>query len=232
MKHQAFAEKMKSYTVLYVEDDFKVRQYITEFLKRYCKEVYESDNSEDGLELYHKYNPDILLLDINLPGMSGIDLATLIRENDTQTRILISTAYTNKEFMLKAIELNITRYLVKPVTSEELFSAFEKCLDELQSGDSIDLGEGYSYSKKLTAIIYEDEMIMLRKKEAALLEFFIIHEGEVVHYETLEHCIWGDEIMTLDAIRSQIRNLRKKIGITLLENVSGIGYKFCIKSKP
>lgn len=231
MKHQSFAEKMKTYTVLYVEDDFHVRQYITEFLKRYCKEVYESDNSEDGLELYRKHKPDILLLDINLPGMSGIELATLIRENDTLTRILISTAYTNKEFMLKAIELNLTRYLVKPLTSEELFSAFEKCLDELQFGDSVDLGEGYSYSKKLTAVIYEDETILLRKKEAALLEFFITHEGEVVGYERIEHCIWGDEIMTTDAIRSQIRNIRRKIGIKLFENINGIGYKFCIKSK-
>lgn len=226
MNHKAFAKKMKSYTILYIEDDAKIRDSITEFLSRYCKKVYECDNSEEGLKLYQRYKPDILLLDINLPGMSGIDLATLIRKNDIKTRILISTAYTNKEFMIKAVELQLTRYLVKPVTSEELFSAFEKCLDELQSEDSIDLGGGYKYSKKLTAITYEDETIMLRKKEVDLLEFFITHQGEVVRYEILEYCIWGDEIMTRDAIRSQIRNIRKKINIDLFENISGIGYKF------
>ncbi len=226
MDHKSFAQKMQSYTILYVEDDEKIRDSITEFLSRYCKKVYACDNSEEGLELYHTYKPDILLLDINLPGMSGIDLATLIRQNDTKTRILISTAYTNKEFMLKAIELQLTRYLVKPVTSKELFSAFEKCLDELQSGDDIDLGEGYRYSKKHSGIMYGNKSVLLRKKEAELLEFFITHEDEVVRYELLEYCIWGDEVMTRDAIRSQIRNIRKKIGINLFENISGIGYKF------
>ncbi len=226
MNHKAFAQKMESYTILYVEDDAMIRGSITEFLSRYCKKIYECDNSEEGLELYYKYKPDILLLDIDLPGMSGIDLATLIRKQDIKTCIVISTAYTNKEFMIKAVELQLTRYLVKPVTSEELFSAFEKCLDELQSGDSIDLGGGYIYSKKSTAIIHKNETIILRKKEAELLEFFITHENEVVRYEMLEYCIWGDEVMTRDAIRSQIRNIRKKINIDLFTNISGIGYKF------
>jgi len=230
MTHQAFAQKMKSYTVLYVEDDPQVRQYMTEFLNRYCKEVYACDNSEVGMEIYHKKHPDILLLDINLPGMSGIDMATLIRKNDKKTRILISTAYTNKEFMLRAIELELTRYLVKPVTSEELFTAFEKCLQELHSDANIALGEGYIYSKSLTAIVKGDEKIILRKKEAELLEFFMAHEGEVLRYDVLEDSIWSDGVMTRDAIRSQIRNIRQKIALELFENISGIGYKFSKKN--
>ena len=230
MTHQAFAQKMKSYTVLYVEDDPQVRQYMTEFLNRYCKEVYACDNSEVGMEIYHKQHPDILLLDINLPGMSGIDMATLIRKNDKKTRILISTAYTNKEFMLRAIELELTRYLVKPVTSEELFTAFEKCLQELHSDENIALGEGYIYSKSLTAIVKGDEKIILRKKEAELLEFFMAHEGEVLRYDVLEDSIWSDGVMTRDAIRSQIRNIRQKIALELFENISGIGYKFSKKN--
>jgi len=230
MRHQDFAQKMKTYTVLYVEDDPRVREYISEFLNRYCKVVYACDNSEDGMEIYHKENPDIILLDINLPGMNGIEMATLIREHDKKTRILISTAYTNKEFMLRAIELELTRYLVKPLTSEELFAAFEKCLEELHCDDNILLGEGYIYSKVLSAIVKGNEKIILRKKEAELLEFFIAHEGEVLRYDMLEDSIWSEGVMTRDAIRSQIRNIRQKIGLELFENISGIGYKFFRKS--
>ena len=173
MTHQSFAKKMQSYTVLYVEDDKDVRHYITEFLNRYCKKVYACDSSEKGLELYHTHKPDILLLDINLPGMSGIDMATQIRHIDQKTRILISTAYTNQEFMIQAVELNLTRYLVKPVTSEELFTAFEKCLAELSDTERIDLGEEYHYNKQLASIIHGEETLLLRKKEAELLEFFM-----------------------------------------------------------
>lgn len=230
MNHQAFAKKMKSYTVLYVEDDADVRRYITEFLKRYCKEVYACDNSEEGMIIYQKVHPDILLLDINLPGMSGIDFATKVREKDKKTRILISTAYTDKAFMLRAVELGLTRYLVKPVTSDELFSAFEKCLEELQADEKVDLGEGVVYRKAATAIFKDGREISLRKKEAEILEFFISCEGEVIRYDILENSIWADGVMTRDAIRSQIRNIRKKIEVDLFENISGIGYKFQRKS--
>lgn len=216
---------MQSYTILYVEDDTEVREHLREFLSRYCKEVYACDSSEEGLKIYHQKRPDILLLDINLPGMNGIEMAAEIRKKDKKSRILISTAYTNKEFMLQAIELELTRYLVKPVTSEELFAAFGKCLNELNTEEVL-LGEGYIYDKRLAAIVKEDVKNILRKKEVALLEFFIAHEGEVIRYEILEDSIWGGEMMTRDAIRSQIRNLRKKVEIDLFDNISGVGYKF------
>lgn len=229
MDHKEFARKMKFYTVLYVEDDVEIRRYMTEFLKRYCRDVYEADNANVGLELYKKHHPDILLLDINLPGMSGMELASLVREADTLTRIIMSTAYTNKEFMLKAIELDLTRYLVKPVTGDDLFGAFEKCLNELgrlaPKYSEIDLGEGFVYNKKLKSLSKENELITLRKKETDLLEFFIDHPNEVVSYELLETALWSDTVMTSDAIRSQIKNLRKKTHPEILKNISGIGYK-------
>ena len=226
MNHQAFAKKMNAYTILYVEDDFNVRQQITEFLSRYCKKLYACESSEEGLEIYKKHQPDILLLDINLPKMNGIEFATLIRKNDKKTRILISTAYTNQEFMVKAIELELTRYLVKPVTNEEFFMAFEKCLKELELSYIIHLGEGYSYNKKTTSIIKNTKTTMLRKKESEILEFFIQREGEVVRYDMLESGIWSNGSMTRDAIRSQIRNIRQKIGGKCFENITGVGYRF------
>ncbi len=229
MNHYAFAKKMKYYTIVYVEDDLLVRKYITEFLGRYCKHVYTCSDGVEGLALYKKVQPDILLLDINLPSLNGIDIAEIVRKTDKQTRILISTAYTDKEFMLKAIELNLTRYLVKPVTSEELLSALQKSVHELEEIAHVQLAKGYIYSKKSTSIIKDGKTISLRKKEVELLEFFIAHEGEVIRYDMLEETIWKDEVMTRDAIRSQMRNLRKKIGYDLFENISGVGYKFHIE---
>jgi DNA-binding response OmpR family regulator len=226
MNHKAFANKMSNYSILYVEDDPNVRKHIEEFLLRYCPKVYSCDNSEEGLLLYEKKRPDILLLDINLPGMSGIDFATKVRKHNKKTRILISTAYTNSEFMLQAIELEITRYLVKPVTSEELITAFEKSLNEIDNEKHIELGDGYIYSKKTTSIIKNNQTTLLRRKESEILEFFIEREGEVVRYDILENSIWNGGIMTRDAIRSQIRNIRKKIDNNCFKNIIGVGYRF------
>ena len=229
MNHQAFAKKMNAYTILYIEDDFNVRQQISEFLGRYCKKLYTCESSEEGLEIYKKHQPDILLLDINLPKMNGIEFATLIRKKDKKTRILISTAYTNQEFMVQAIELGLTRYLVKPVTNEEFFMAFKKCIKELELSHIVYLGEGYSYNKKTTSITKENLVTLLRKKESEILEFFIAREGEVVRYDILENAIWSNEVMTRDAIRSQIRNIRQKIGSKCFENITGVGYQFKVQ---
>ena len=226
MNHKAFANKMYAYTILYVEDDIVVREYISEFLRRYFKNVYDTNSAEKGLTLYKKHQPQILLLDINLGGMSGVELATIIRKKDKKTRILISTAYTNKEFMLEAIELDLTRYLVKPMTSEDLVKALEKCWQELEENMLIELGEKCFYNSEKAILIYDNNKITLRHKEVEVLEFFLQNEGKLVRYEVLEQELWSKEVMTRDAIRSQIRNLRKKLKIDLIKNVSGLGYKF------
>lgn len=226
MNHKAFANKMYAYTILYVEDDIAVREYISEFLRRYFKNVYDTNSAEKGLALYKKHQPQILLLDINLGGMSGVELATIIRKKDKKTRILISTAYTNKEFMLEAIELDLTRYLVKPMTSEDLVMALEKCWQELEENMLIELGEKCFYNSEKAILIYDNNKITLRHKEVEVLEFFLQNEGKLVRYEVLEQELWSEEVMTRDAIRSQIRNLRKKLKIDLIKNVSGLGYKF------
>lgn len=229
MNNQAMTQKLGTYSILYIEDEYNIRRHITEFLKHYFKAVYDTPTSEEGFKLYKQHQPDIILLDINLPGENGIEFAKKIREHDTSTRILISTAYATKEFMLEAIELNLMRYLIKPLTNEDLFKAFEKCLDTIEKDERFDLGAGYIYDKRKAAVIKNQQLIPLRRKEVELLEFFITHKAEVLPYEMLENSIWYDGVMTRDAIRSQIRNIRKKIGTHCLQNITGIGYKFEVK---
>jgi len=226
MNHETFAKQMGHYTLLYVEDDLEIRTDISEFLRRYFKIVYEADSAEEGFELYTKHRPNILLLDINLKGMSGVELAIRIRQKDTDTRLLISTAYTNKEFMLQAIELGLTRYLVKPMTNDDLVKALTKCWQEIEKHNRIDLGEGYLYDREMAVILKGNRTITLRHKEVEILEYFIENEGELLRYEQLENGIWREELMSRDAIRSQIRNIRKKVEIDLFTNISGLGYRF------
>ncbi len=226
MNHKDFTKKISGYTILYIEDDQQIREHFDEFLSRYCKKVYVCENAEEGLEVYNKHKPDIILADINLPGMNGIEFVTYIRKSNKKIRIIMLTAYTDKEFTLKAIELELTRYLVKPVKSKDLLLALEKCINELNVNNIVNLGNGNIYSKKLVSIINNRETIPLRKKEAALLEYFIQHDGEVISYDRLETTVWDDEIVSRDAIRSQIKNIRQKIGKDCLENITGIGYKF------
>lgn len=220
---------LSNITIVYVEDDENIRSYIYEFFKRFNVNIHITSNAEDGIELYKEYNPDILIVDINLPNMSGIEMISKIRKKDELTRVIITTAYTNEEFTLQAIELHITRYLVKPVTSKNLLPALEKAIDEINKFSdkylNVDLGEEYYYNTKNEQLYKEGELIELRKKEMDLLKFFVANENKTVTYEMLENRIWEDSVMTQDAIRGQIRNLRKKTHPKIVKNISGVGYK-------
>ena len=230
MHKKELITKMKQYSILYVEDETNIRKHIVEFLQRYFKIIYEAESSEDALEMYKQNKPDILILDINLPGMSGIDLASLIRKYDLKTRIVMSTAYTNKEFMTQAVELDLTRYLVKPVIGSELLLALEKAIIEIRKITGVDLiynlGESFLYFKEKRIIKHNTEIITLRKKEIEILEFFLDNPNNTVTYEMIETQIWFDNVMTIDAVRSQIKNIRQKTYNQMFKNVSGIGYKF------
>ncbi len=220
---------MKDFSILYVEDDFAVQKYISEFLERYCCEVYLAQTAEDGYDLYCKYHPHIVMLDINLPSMSGIDLAEKIRLLSSNVHIIMATAYTDKEFLLQAIELNLIRYLIKPITSDDLYDVFTKCITSNplnQELKKISLDNEYSYHFNSKELFRSGKLIVLRKKEIALLEFFINNSHQIVSYEVLESMVWKDMQMTQAAIRSQIKNLRKKIHPKFFTNISGVGYKF------
>lgn len=228
MDHYLFASKIKNMTLLYIEDDSDIQNYLAEFLERYTSNLHLAQSAEEGKELYENLKPDIILLDINLPGKSGIDFARELRKEDKNTRIVISTAYTDKDFLLTAVELGLTRYLVKPVTSIDLMEALSKAVDEHSLTNlslTIDLGEDFTYHTTRKVLLKKDNIVTLRRKEMELLDFFITHSKRTLSYEELQYKVWKDSSMTKDAIRAQIRNLRKKTHPQLIKNITAIGYK-------
>lgn len=234
MDHKLFTSQIKDLTILYIEDDSEIQKYIAEFLGRYTTHLYLSQSAEEGMELCQRVAPDIILLDINLPNKSGIDFARELRLHDRNTRIIISTAYTDKEFLLTAVELELTRYLVKPVTSVELVDAFGKAAAEyaeLRPVTKVDLGEGFYYDRAENTVSNGENIVTLRRKEMQLLEFFIEHSHRILSYETLQYEVWEDTPMSKDAVRAQIRNLRKKTHFNIVRNINAIGYRLFIKGQ-
>jgi two-component system response regulator VanR len=227
MDHHLFAARLKDLTLLYIEDDPQIQSHLAEFLGRYTSGRHLASSAEEGLERYEALHPHIILLDINLPGMSGIDFAKEVRRREKQTRIVISTAYTDKEFLLSAVELELTRYLVKPVTSQDLAEALSKAADELEAraGRQVDLGEGYRYDLEKKMLLHGDSEVALRRKEMALLEYFIENAHRTLTYEMLQYDVWQESPMSRDAIRAQIRNIRKKSHPGIIYNINAIGYR-------
>ncbi|MDD2697492.1 MAG: response regulator transcription factor [Arcobacteraceae bacterium] len=226
-------QMLSSLTIVYIEDDDNIRENFCEFFERFHANIFCTSNAEDGLELYKTKKPDIMVVDINLPNMSGIELVSQLRQEDKLTRFIITTAYTNPEFTLQAIELDITRYIVKPITSNTLLPALEKSLQELQKTTDIytdiHLAEGFVFNLKKEQLFCNGVAISLRKKELLLLKLLLQNKDAVVSYEMIERKLWDELHMTDNAIRGQVRNLRRKTHQNIIKNISGIGYKINCK---
>lgn len=220
-------EKLKSLTILYAEDEEGIRQNVAESLGYYVKEVVEAEDGKQALTLYENQKPDIILSDIHMPHMDGIEFIKNVRANDRETPVIMITAHTDKKYLLDAVELHMEKYIVKPIDTDELFEVLEKCVDLLDVNKKVALhvDENYMYDYDKKELTYNDEVIALNNKERDFIEVLISGENRVVTYEELQNRVWGDDVMTDSAVRSLVRNLRRKLPTDIVANVSGIGYR-------
>ncbi|TLP39147.1 response regulator transcription factor [Arcobacter arenosus] len=220
-------DKFKQFTVLYIEDDEGVRTVNSRFLSRMFNELYEAKDGEEGYELYKKCHPDIILTDINMPKLDGISLAKKIRKEDKNTKIIISTAYSDKEYLLEAIELNLEKYIIKPLNSRNLLPALTKAVEGLEDEKNvkIELCENFYFDNKTSLFYLDDKVLEMTKKELLFLKLLVLNKNRVVSYEEIERFVWGDEYMSLNSLRTTIGFLRKKIPFNCIKNISNMGYK-------
>jgi diguanylate cyclase (GGDEF)-like protein len=117
---------LEEITLLYVEDDKSIREIYGERLKKLVKQIYIGKDGEEGLSLFKSWRPDIVLTDIQMPNMSGLDMIKAIREISEDTPIIITTAFSESDFFQKAISLHVDGYLIKPIDKGELFFELQK----------------------------------------------------------------------------------------------------------
>jgi len=220
-------EKLKTLSILYVEDEEGIRKKVSDSLRYYANKVIEASNGKVGLEMYYKEKPDIIFTDIMMPVMDGIELVKTIRKEDSKTPIVMVTAHTDKEYLLSAVELHLEQYIVKPINLKELKSVLEKCLAVICKNQAItkELPCGYDYDFDHKMLTCKGEEIKLTKREIAFFELLLQNKNRVVTYDELQNYIWEDDVMTDAALKSLIRNIRHKFPKDYIKNLSGIGYR-------
>ena len=224
-------DSLKNLTVLYVEDDNEVRENIATSLAYFVKSVDSASNGDEAYELYEKISPDIIITDIDMPGMNGLELAARVRESDSFIPIVVTTAYTTEEFLLDAVSLHLERYLVKPVTLAKLKESLESCYKKLQELNRIAIKFSTGYTYNLTSNIMEDEngeLIALQNKEKLLLELLIKNIHEITYYGDIEDEVWEDEELNRGSLKALVVKLRKKLGKDSIINENELGYRLRI----
>ena len=220
-------ELLKDLRILYVEDEDDVRRNAVEYLKRIAKEVLEAKDGKEAIKVWADEKPDIIITDISMPRLNGLDMARYIRSKDQDVQIIVATAYTDTDYLMKAVELNLVKYLVKPITKEKLQGALSQSVEKIKDENkfAVQLSEECKYSAYSQNIICEDQEIKLTKNEVLFIDLLAHHISRTLTYQEIEDAIWPYEGMSQDAIRSLVRGVRKKVPEGAIENVSGVGYR-------
>ena len=217
----------KNIKILYVEDDEIARENGIEYLQNFFEQIYEASDAIKALQLYEKYQPDIIITDIQMPKLNGLEFVKRIRQKDKKTQIIIITAFCDKDYLLKAIELGLVKYLVKPVCEKEFEVALFLCVNSLQNNESniIKLDENSYFDIFNKNLLINEEIIKLRTKEILFLELLIKNKNRYVSYEEIENYVWSDSVMTKDALKTLVKNIKIKISKDLILNLTNSGYK-------
>ena len=197
------------------------------FLKPYFSEIVEATNGKEALEIYHQTKPDIIITDIEMPEISGLEFCKEIRKIDKDTPIVITTAYTSVEYLLEAVSLNLIKYLAKPLNEDELLLALESCFESLETKklSVVQLTSKIYYDVFNQSLSNDGKIIHISASEGMMLNILIKNSNRVVSYIEIENHVWVDSYMSKDSLRSLVNKLRQRIGKEVIQNISKTGYK-------
>ena len=156
----------------------------------------------------------------------------LKRKEDKKTQILIATARVDTDFLLKAVELGLVKYLTKPITEAKLLPVLKQSIS-LINNDSlniIELDNNFTYDILNKTLFNNKEIVKLTKKEMLFLDICIKNHNRIVTYSELGNFVW-DGYMTDNALTSIVKDLRKKLPPKTLKNISGVGYRLQVKEQ-
>jgi len=212
---------LKDKSVLYVEDELDVLKNISTLLSSFFQNFYTAADGLAALELFDRKHIDLLLVDIELPKMNGIELIKQIREVNQEVMIVIISAYTKTDYLLESVELGLSKYIVKPLTSKKIHLLLDTVNTHYAQNDIVNLSELIEIDQISSTVKYADSIYSLSKRE---LDFLLkIAHKKMIRYDEIVD-LWEESIPTENAIRSYIKHLRKKLPPGTLKNRNGIGY--------
>jgi DNA-binding response OmpR family regulator len=165
-----------------------------------------------------------------MPEMDGLYFAAQIRKEDGKTPIIITTAHTDTNYLLCAVELQLITYIIKPITTTKLHEALDMACKSIKehTPPHIQLTPTTHYDVLNQTLLSDGVAIKLTHNELRFFDFLVTHRERAITYSEIESLIWAYEGMSMDALRSLVRGLRQKLGDITIENISRIGYRLII----
>ncbi len=171
---------LKSLHILYVEDDNALREHMVELLRLIFDHVCPAKNGKEGLELFRAHSPHIVITDIKMPVLDGLEMSAIIKQEKKSTPIIITSAFNDTDYMIKAIELGVDRFVPKPIEQDSLLNAISTCAVPVIQENKI---EGLDHALENTLLNRLGNTSYMRKlinriRQVAETNFSVVLQGE------------------------------------------------------
>jgi two-component system alkaline phosphatase synthesis response regulator PhoP len=223
---------MKKEKILIVDDEADILEIVGYNLKKEGFDVFTAENGKKAIEIAIEVNPDLIILDVMMPEMDGMETCYQMRNITAlkDTLVTFLSARGEDYSQIAGFDAGADDYITKPVKPRVLISKIKAILRRKGGGETvladIEAG-GISIDRERYVIKQNDKELNLPKKEFELLSLLMSKPGKVFTREMIMNQIWGGEVVVGDrTIDVHIRKLREKLGETLIKTIKGVGYKF------
>ncbi len=218
--------------ILVVDDEADILEFLSYNLVKEGAKVYTADNGLAAIEIARSKKPDLILLDVMMPEMDGVETCMQLREKPDTKNIIIAflTARGEDYSQIAGFEAGADDYITKPIKPRVLISRLKALLrrkeSTVQTEGNADL-KSLKIDRDRYVIVKDDVELNLPKKEFELLALLISVPGKVFTREVILSSVWGEDVVVGDrTIDVHIRKLREKIGSEHIKTIKGVGYKF------
>ncbi len=239
MDYKTLFSQTKDLSLLLVEDYEPLRNDMSEVLEDLFDIVTVASDGSEALMLYQAYyamynkNFDLVITDIQMPVMNGIELSEALRDINVNQQIIILSAHTDSEYLLRLINLGIAQFITKPIDHEELMDTLchvskKISMVELKPQNIllIDLGETYIWDKEKLLLKQDNNTVDLTRHELLLMQLLVQKGEQVCTNSDIMQDFYDNGIdIGEKSIRNMVFKLRKKLPEKLISSIYGMGYK-------
>ncbi|MDY3205964.1 MAG: response regulator transcription factor [Arcobacter sp.] len=214
---------LKTLKILIVEDEKRLAQLLKEAISDSFFKVIIAKDGIEGLKKYKSFKPDIVITDIMMPQLDGLEMTLKIKEIDSNIPIIVLSAHSDKEKLLKAIDVGINKYFIKPFDPDEVIEHIKKLAPKIEKQKISILKDEFIFDNNNFSLHKNEQLINLTKREKEFIYLLIKNKNSIVKTQTIKTSLWDEEVND-ERLRTFIKRLRLKTSKDLIENISGQGY--------
>jgi len=211
--------------LLFVDDNKHISAEIYALFSTIFKSIMLAHNTETAKTIYQEKSIDMIITDIEMPGQDGLSFVEDIRSTNSAVPIIILSAHTDKQYLLRAANLQIDGYITKPLNFKKLESALAQTASRQEHlVNEINISNEITYHPLIKSLKVDNKEISLGNKECLLLELLLHKNHRIVSKQEINDIVWPDEFMSESALKNLLGELRKKLKYNIIKNQPARGW--------